>query len=86
MQLAPGVFVRANVCRFAEIGCALIEVCVQVVDLNADPVRHAVVGVAAVIVGAGGKSACERVDPCARTDLVLIPIQAGDVRIGAARA
>jgi hypothetical protein len=76
MRLAPCVFVRTNVCRFAKIGGTLIEVCVQVVYLHANPMRHAVVvmGGVAMIVGARWKRASERIDPCARTDLVLVAI------------
>ena len=50
MRLAPGVFMRANVCRFAEIGGPRVEIGVQVVDFHADPVRHAVMVMAAVVV------------------------------------
>jgi len=51
MCLAPGVFVGADVCRFAKIGRTWIQACIQVRDVHADPVRNAVVTVAAVIVG-----------------------------------
>ena len=76
MCLAPRVFVRANVCRFGKIGGTLVEVCVQVVDLHADPVRHAVMVMTVVIVRAGLERACERIDPGARADAGLAAIQA----------
>ncbi len=74
MRLAPCVFMRAEVCRFSEVGRIRVEVCIQVVDLDPDPVRHAVMGVAGMIVGARWERAGERIDPCARTDLALVAI------------
>ena len=50
MALTPGVFMWANVYRFAKIGRPLIKVLVEIVDFHANPVRHAIVVVAAVIV------------------------------------
>ena len=50
MGLAPRVFMRGHVLRFGEICRARINRCVQVVDLNQDPVRYPVVDVAVVIV------------------------------------
>jgi hypothetical protein len=38
MALAPGVFMWANVCRFAKIGRPLIKVLVEIVDFHANPV------------------------------------------------
>ena len=51
MRLAPGIFMRANVGRFAKIGGSRILPWDQITRLNQDPVRHAVMDVAAVIVG-----------------------------------
>ena len=52
MRLAPCVFVRANVRCFAEIGGTLIHRCVQVVGLDANPVRHAVMVMPGVVIRA----------------------------------
>jgi hypothetical protein len=53
--------------RFSKIGRALVERCVQIVDLSNDPVPHAVVRVARVIVRVWvrGEEAGERIDPSA---------------------
>lgn len=86
MTLAPRVFMRSKICGFTEIRRIWIQCGVQVVDLDPDPVRHAVVSVAGVIIRGGREGPGERIDPSARTDAVLIAIQARDVWIGAARA
>lgn len=49
--MAPGVFVRANVGRFAKIGRTWILCCVQIANVDPDPVRYAVVVVSVVVVG-----------------------------------
>ena len=49
MSLTPPVLLRRQVLRFREIGCTLIKVLVQVVDLHTDPVRYAVMCVAGVV-------------------------------------
>jgi len=71
MRLAPGVFMRRDVCCFGEIGRARIERCVQIIDLNNDPVRYAVVHMAAVVVRVWvrGEEAGERIDPGARAQV-----------------
>ena len=51
MLLAPGVFVWGDILGFSEIGRACVKRGVQVVCLNDDPVRHAIVRVTTVIVG-----------------------------------
>ena len=66
---------RANVGGFAKIGRARILRCVQVSHVHQDPVRYAIVDVAAVVVGAGWERSGERIDPRARTDQVLIAIE-----------
>jgi len=63
MTLAPGIFMRANVCGFAKIPGIWIHCCVQVVDLNPDPMRHAVVVVAVVVVGGRWEGASKGIDP-----------------------
>jgi hypothetical protein len=49
MRLTPRILKRIQVCRFREIRCTRIEICVQIVDINANPVRYAVMYVAGVI-------------------------------------
>ena len=51
MRLAPSVFMRADVGGFAKIGRTRISRRHQVTRLHQDSVRHAVVDVAAVVVG-----------------------------------
>jgi hypothetical protein len=51
MRLAPGVFMRANIGRFAKITGSRICPRSQVSHVNQDPVRHAVMVVAGVVVG-----------------------------------
>ncbi len=63
MTLAPGVFMRTDVCGLAEIGRIWIHCCVQVVDRNPDPMRHAVVVVAVVVVGGRWEGASKGIDP-----------------------
>ena len=76
MRLAPGVLVWTKISGFAKIGRTRILCRVQVADINPDPVRHAVVMVASVIVGARWKGSGEGIDPGARADAALAPIQA----------
>jgi len=63
VRLAPSVFGRCDILRFGKIGRTLVQRCVQVIDLNANPVRYAVVIVAGVVVGIRQKVAGERIDP-----------------------
>ena len=63
MGLAPRVFKRIQVCRFREISCTRIERCVQIVDINANPVRYAVMYVAGVIVCSRWERSGKRIDP-----------------------
>ena len=74
MRLAPAVFARGDILRFSKVGRALIKCCVEIVHVHENPVRHAVVDVPAVIVRSRRKVTSEWVDPCARTDLVLVAI------------
>ena len=67
---------RANVGGFAVIGRTWILGWNQIACLHHDPVRNGIVAVAAVIVGVRWKRSRERIDPRARTDLVLVAIQA----------
>ena len=52
MGLTPRVFKRVQVCRFRKIRRTRIEICVQIGDLNANPVRY-VVKYVAVVIGRG---------------------------------
>jgi hypothetical protein len=63
MTLAPGIFMRSNVCGFAEIRRIWIQCRVQVAVLDPDPVRHAVVVVAVVVVGGRWEGASKGIDP-----------------------
>ena len=74
MRLAPCVLVRSYILRFGKVGRALVQVLVQIIDFNPDPMRYAVVCVAAVIVCRGWKSPGERIDPGARTDAGLATV------------
>jgi len=47
--LTPLVLLRRQVLRFREIGCALIERCVEITDINANPVRGSDVVMAGVV-------------------------------------
>ena len=77
---------RSDVLRFGKIRRTRIQRCVQIINVNSNPVRYAVVVVAAVIVRVRWKDARERVHPRAGTDLVLVGIEPGAVRIRAPRA
>jgi len=50
MGLTPLVLLPRVVLRFREIGCALIERCVEITDINANPVRCVVMGGVAGVV------------------------------------
>jgi len=63
MRLAPGEFMRADVGGFAIIGRTWVIARNQVACFHQDPVRHAVVHVAAVVVGVRWERAGERIDP-----------------------
>ena len=49
MGLTPRILKRVQVLRFREIGCTCIERCVQISDINANPVRYAVMCVASMV-------------------------------------
>ncbi len=74
MRLAPCVLVRSDILGFSKIGRAWIQVLVQIIDLNPDPMRYTVVRMAGVVVRGGWESTGERVDPGARTDAALAAI------------
>ena len=74
MRLAPAVFARGDILSFSKVGRALIERCVEIVHFHAYPVRHAIVIMPVVIVCIRWKVTSERVDPGARTDLVLVAV------------
>ena len=63
MRLAPGVFMRADVGGFAIIGRAWIPPWDQVTRFHQDPVRYAVVDMAAVVVRVRWERSRERIDP-----------------------
>ena len=50
MRLAPGVLVGSDILGFGEVGRALIQVLVQIIDFNPDPMRYTIVRMAAVVV------------------------------------
>ena len=50
MRLAPGVFMGGNILAFREVGGAYIKILIQIIHLNPHPVRHAIVGMAAMAV------------------------------------
>lgn len=75
IRLAPGILVRTDIGSFAKIGRTRILCGVEVVDLNPDSVRHAVVVVAAMVVGIRWEGSGEGIDPGARADAVLVAIQ-----------
>jgi hypothetical protein len=85
MRLAPAIFVWGDVLCFSEIARALIEVLVQVIDLNDNPVRHAVVRVTTVVVRVRRIRSGERIDPGARTE-VWSRIEVSGIGVGASRA
>ena len=74
MVLAPCVLVGSDVLGFGEIGRALIQVLIQIIDFNPDSMRYTVVRMAAVVVRCGWVRASEGIDPCARTDPGLAAI------------
>ena len=84
MRLAPGEFMRADVGGLTKVGRARVLRWNQVTSLNPDPVRYTVVAVATVIVGARWERTCERIDPRAGTDAILVAIQTRGIRVGAA--
>jgi hypothetical protein len=65
MRLTPLVLLRRPICRFREIGCALIERCVEITDINANPVRCANIVVAGVVgwIWIRLEESSERIDP-----------------------
>ena len=67
---------RADVRGFAEIGRTRISAWHDITRLDTNPVRHAVMLVAGVVVGIRGKRSGERIDPGTRADQVLVTIQA----------
>ena len=77
---------RADVGRFAKIAGSRILPWDQISRLDQDPVRHAIMAMAAVIIGGRRKGTGERIYPGTRADAVLIAIQAGGVWIRAPRA
>src|ERR1043166_7164816 len=86
MRLAPCVFMRADVCRLSKVARPSVLRGVEIANVHPDPVRHAIVTVAAVVVRIRREISRERIDPCARSDLVLVAVQAGGVRVGTSRA
>ena len=74
VSLAPGILVRGHVLRFGKIARAWIQRGIQIIDLHQNPMRYAVVVVAAVLVRCRWKVAGKWIDPCTRTDLVLVAI------------
>ena len=67
---------RANVGRFAEIAGSRILRWDQITRLHQDPVRHAIMAMAAVIISSRRKRTREGVNPGARADAVLVAIEA----------
>lgn len=67
MGLTPGILKGIQVLRFDEIGCTLIERCVQIIDVNANPVRYAVMCVTRVVgwIWIRCEKSGKRIDPCA---------------------
>ena len=67
MGLTPGVLLWRQVLRFREIGCAGIERCVQIIDINSNPVRYAVMCVIGVVgwIWIRYEKSGKRIDPCA---------------------
>ena len=74
MIMAPHVLVGSHILGFGEVRRALIQALIQIIHFNPDPMRYAVVGMAAVTVCRGWISTGEGIDPCARTDAVLAAI------------
>ena len=77
---------RGHVLRFDKIARAWVQCGIQIIDLHQNPMRYAIVVVAAVLVRRRWKVAGKWIDPCTRTDLVLVAIEACRLRIGAPRA
>jgi hypothetical protein len=50
MGLAPDILMGGDILRFSKIGRAGVKVCVQIVDLNQNPVGYAVVHVPVMVV------------------------------------
>ena len=86
MRLAPGEFVRADVGSFTKITGARILRWDQITRLHQDPVRHAIMAMAAVIIGGRRKGTGERIYPGTRADAVLVTVKARSVRVRTARA
>jgi len=86
MRLAPRILMRADVSRFAKIAGSRILRRDQITRLHNDPVRHAIMAMAAMIIGGTRKRTSERVNPGARADASLITIEARSVWVGTARA
>ena len=84
MGLAPGVLMRGDVGGFSIITGAWVLSWDQIRHVSQDSMRHTVVAMANVVVGSGfavfigsaRKIPGKRIDPRARTDAVLIAIQA----------
>jgi hypothetical protein len=72
--LTPDVLVWRDVLRLGKIGRSRIKCGVQIVDLNPNPVRYAVVAVTAVVVRSRRKFPGKGIYPGARTDAVLLRI------------
>ena len=53
MVVAPRVLVGSDILGFGEVRRALIQVLVQIIDFNPDPMRYTVVRMAAVVVRGG---------------------------------
>ena len=51
MRLAPGIFMRGDVGGFAKITCTRISAGIRSLVSTQNPVRHAVVNMAVVVVG-----------------------------------
>ena len=76
MRLAPGIFMRADIGGFAKISRTRIFARDQITRLHANPVRHAVVMVAAVVVGIRWEGTGKGIDPGTRADAVLVAVEA----------
>jgi len=76
MRLAPGILMGTDVSSFAKIAGSRILPWDQISRLDQDPVRHAIMAMAAMIVGSRWKRTRERVNPGARADAILVAIEA----------
>jgi hypothetical protein len=65
-----------DVSSFAKIAGSRILPWDQISRLDQDPVRHAIMAMAAMIVGSRWKRTRERVNPGARADAILVAIEA----------